>query len=65
MTTTMNRIAAGIYHIYDENGYQIAAIHKTNRHTRPWIITSPGGTPAGATATLKEAVQIFIDRREE
>ena len=62
--TTTERLVTGVYHIIDKNGYQIASVIKANRRTRPWIITFVGGTPGGATATLKEAARIVNDRWE-
>ena len=65
MSVTTERVDAGLYHIYDENGYQLAIIRNFVRATRPWIITYTGGKPGGATPTLKTAVQRVNNHQEE
>jgi len=60
--TTTERLRAGWYRIYDENGYRLADIRKHTAEwwaestSRSWSITYTGGTSGGATKTLKEAV---------
>ena len=56
MKVTTERIAAGSYHVYDEDGYSFAIIRKADKRTRPWFITYVGGHPGGTTPTLKAAI---------
>ena len=65
MKVTTERVAAGSYRVYDEDGYSFAIIRKADKRTRPWIITYVGGKTGGATPTLKAAVQRINDRLEE
>jgi len=62
--TTTERIATGLYRVYDENNYLLCAIRKAVRRTRPWIITYTGGNPGGSFPTLKAAKQAVDDRWE-
>ena len=64
MTTTTERVRAGVYLIIDENGYIIANVIKHDGLAHPWLIHYVGGTPGGATPTLKAAVQRINERRE-
>ena len=63
--TTTERVDAGLYHIYDEHGYQLATIRNFVRASRPWIITYTGGKPGGETPTLEAAVQRVNNLQEE
>jgi hypothetical protein len=60
-TTTTERVAAGWYRVYDENGYLLCTIRRAvgdwwaETTSKPWYVRYQGGGSGGSFKTLKAA----------